>query len=56
MPQPPGQAPDWIVVKSICDFADGLKKVGEPSAQTRAASASAEFVLRTIARGGFARI
>jgi nucleoside phosphorylase len=44
---------DWVVVKAICDWADGRKRVRKKARQNDAASRSAEAVLRTLERGGF---
>jgi nucleoside phosphorylase len=45
---------EWIIVKAICDWADGLKKDDEIHHQQQAARNAAEFVLASIERGGFA--
>lgn len=44
---------DWIVVKAICDWADGKKCFKKSECQLDAAHQSAEFVLRAIEQGGF---
>jgi nucleoside phosphorylase len=44
---------DWVVVKAICDWADGRKRVRKKARQTEAATRSAEAVLHTLERGGF---
>lgn len=44
---------DWIVVKAICDWADGKKCFKKSERQLDAAHQSAEFVLRAIEQGGF---
>jgi nucleoside phosphorylase len=45
---------DWIVVKSICDWADGTKKHRKEERQALAAENSARLVFRALALGGFA--
>ena len=45
---------DWIVVKAICDFADGRKRKNKKARQKTAAMNSARFVMRTISQGGVA--
>jgi nucleoside phosphorylase len=45
---------DWILVKAICDWADGHKSDVKAARQTLAARNAASFVLSTLARGGFA--
>lgn len=44
---------EWIVVKAICDWADGMKTVRKKSRQTLAASSAARFVLSCVQSGGF---
>lgn len=44
---------DWIVVKAICDWADGKKCFKKSERQLDAAHQSAGFVLRAIEQGGF---
>jgi nucleoside phosphorylase len=44
---------DWIVVKAICDWADGAKKVRKKSRQALAAANAARFVLSCVKAGGF---
>lgn len=44
---------DWIVVKSICDWADGRKHVRKKQRQELAARNAASFVISAIKRGGF---
>jgi nucleoside phosphorylase len=39
---------DWIVVKAICDFADGKKKVDKTAKQTLAATNAAKFVVQAL--------
>ncbi len=43
---------DWIVVKAICDWADGNKGKAKSHNQQIAARNAAEFVIQTIAAGG----
>ena len=51
-----GNKVDWILVKAICDWADGIKKRDdEPSRQEYAAEIAARFVLSVIQQGGFRR-
>lgn|GEM_PF-898512 len=45
---------DWVIVKAICDWADGLKDDQKEARQREAASRSAAFVVHAIAKGGFA--
>jgi nucleoside phosphorylase len=45
---------DWIIVKAICDWADGAKQVQMSHRQRLAARNAALAVLRTLERGGFA--
>jgi len=44
---------DWILVKAICDYADGHKREGKQEKQKNAAKNAADFVLHVIACGGF---
>ena len=44
---------DWILVKAICDWADGQKGVEKQARQQLAAANAAAFVLHTIKQGGF---
>lgn len=44
---------DWIIVKSICDWADGNKSTNKARRQALAAEQSTEFVLRALQQGGF---
>jgi nucleoside phosphorylase len=46
---------DWIVIKSISDWADGRKRQEKAGRQRQAARNSALFVHHLITRGGFAR-
>lgn len=39
---------DWIVIKSICDWADGKKGVDKTMRQTKAATNAASFVLEAL--------
>jgi len=39
---------DWIVVKAICDWADGTKSVDKKSRQASAAAEAARYVLHTL--------
>lgn len=45
---------DWIMVKAICDWADGKKDKNKSRRQETAAHNAASFVLHVIERGGFA--
>ena len=45
---------DWIVVKAVCDYADGNKAVDKAEKQKTAAEAAASFVLHTLQMGGLA--
>lgn len=44
---------DWVVVKAICDFADGNKRQGKAEKQQLAAERAASFVRHTLELGGF---
>jgi nucleoside phosphorylase len=44
---------DWIIVKSICDWADGRKRARKVYRQNLAARNAALAVLLTLERGGF---
>ncbi|MEM8530590.1 MAG: hypothetical protein AAGF95_07095 [Chloroflexota bacterium] len=46
---------DWILVKAICDWADGKKNVQKEENQQVAATNAAQFVLHTLSLGGFER-
>ncbi len=46
---------DWILVKAICDWADGKKHVNTRQRQRTAAQNAASFVLHVVQQGGFAR-
>ena len=45
---------DWIVIKAICDWADGHKALDKAARQEKAARNAARFVLHAINQGGFA--
>jgi nucleoside phosphorylase len=45
---------DWILVKAICDWADGKKQVNKRARQHKAAQNAASFVLHIVQQGGFA--
>jgi nucleoside phosphorylase len=45
---------DWVIVKAICDWADGRKRNRKAHRQNVAAANAALAVLRTLERGGFA--
>lgn len=45
---------DWIVVKSICDWADGHKRYNKDNQQLKAAQQASEFVIKAIMEGGLA--
>lgn len=44
---------DWIIVKAICDWADGNKRTRKSYRQRLAARNAATAVLRTLEKGGF---
>jgi nucleoside phosphorylase len=44
---------DWIIVKAICDWADGKKNTAKAQRRRLAARNAALAVLRTLERGGF---
>jgi nucleoside phosphorylase len=46
---------DWIIVKAICDWADGKKREQKEERQKLAAKEAFGFVLHAIAQGGFTR-
>ena len=46
---------DWILVKAICDWADGKKRLQKNQRQKVAATNAAQFVLHTLSLGGFER-
>jgi nucleoside phosphorylase len=45
---------DWIIVKAICDFADGNKATDKDARQAKAAESAAALVVRTLLAGGLA--
>lgn len=45
---------DWILIKAICDWADGNKHAHEKEYQQQAAHNAVSFVLHTLKLGGFA--
>lgn len=45
---------DWIIVKAICDYADGNKHENKAKRQKLAAERAASFVFHAIEQGGFA--
>lgn len=47
------QKVDWIIVKAICDWADGEKGTDKLQRQAHAARNAARFVFSTISAGGF---
>lgn len=47
---------DWILVKGICDWADGNKQRNKSRYQQQAASQAAQFTLYVIQQGGFHQI
>jgi nucleoside phosphorylase len=47
---------DWILVKAICDWADGKKNENKKKNQNLAARNAAEFTINVIARGGFSSL
>jgi nucleoside phosphorylase len=46
---------DWIIVKAICDWADGNKSNNKDALQREAAAKSAAFVIHAISCGAFSR-
>jgi nucleoside phosphorylase len=46
---------DWILVKAICDFADGKKRFKKHERQAEAARQAANFVFHAIGAGGFGK-
>jgi len=44
---------DWIVVKAICDWADGRKRIQKEKRQKKAADNAAAFVVHALRTGGF---
>lgn len=49
------QKVDWILVKAICDYADGNKAQDKDKRQQTAARNAARFVFHVLQLGGFAR-
>ncbi|MBF0416379.1 MAG: hypothetical protein HQL79_11500 [Magnetococcales bacterium] len=47
---------DWILVKAVCDWADGEKRLKKRERQEKAAQAAAEFVFQTVKLGGLSAI
>lgn len=45
---------DWILVKAICDWADGKKRFKKAERQKQAADNAARFVIAVMQQGGFA--
>jgi nucleoside phosphorylase len=45
----------WIIVKAVCDWADGNKGRNKKKSQALAAKNAATFVLHALTQGGFAR-
>lgn len=45
---------EWIIVKSVCDWADGHKRTDKIRNQTIAAGSAAKFVAHALSLGGFA--
>jgi nucleoside phosphorylase len=43
---------DWIMVKAVCDYADGHKRENKEERQKLAAQNAAKFVFHVISRGG----
>ncbi len=46
---------DWILIKAICDWADGNKGRNKDENQQLAAENAARFVLHVIGQGEFSR-
>jgi nucleoside phosphorylase len=46
---------DWILVKAICDWADGQKHTSKRQRQEEAARNAASFTIHVIEQGGFAK-
>jgi nucleoside phosphorylase len=44
---------DWIIVKAICDWADGHKSRNKDRRQASAAEQAVSFVLLALRQGGF---
>jgi nucleoside phosphorylase/tetratricopeptide (TPR) repeat protein len=47
---------DWVLVKAICDWADGKKKVRRKARQKKAAHNAASFVLHALQHGSLKQI
>jgi hypothetical protein len=45
---------DWILIKAVCDYADGQKGLDKARRQTKAAQNAARFVFHVLQQGGFA--
>ncbi|MBC8121211.1 MAG: hypothetical protein H7Y22_05150 [Gemmatimonadaceae bacterium] len=43
---------DWLLVKAVCDYADGYKRENKTQRQRLAADSAARFVMHVIAQGG----
>ena len=46
---------DWIIVKAICDWADGQKRRNKKQRQKLAATNAVKFVIHVLQQGGFAQ-
>ena len=46
----------WILIKAICDGADGTKKFRKQERQSLAAKNAADFVVSLIAQGGWRKL
>jgi nucleoside phosphorylase len=46
---------DWLLVKAICDWADGKKSVNKKQRQQQAAQNAARFTVHVLLQGGFSR-
>jgi nucleoside phosphorylase len=44
---------EWIIVKAVCDWADGNKRAEKAKNQTTAANSAAGFVVHALSQGGF---
>ncbi|MGN6570424.1 MAG: 5'-methylthioadenosine/S-adenosylhomocysteine nucleosidase family protein [Pseudolabrys sp.] len=44
---------DWVIVKAVCDWADGNKRKNKDARQKRAVEQAVAFVLHAITLGGF---
>jgi len=45
----------WLVVKAVCDYADGKRREHLDEQRNKAAANAASFVFHTLAEGGFSR-